>query len=123
MSRSEAREAGLPATGFESAEAFGILNPKQYFKGGAEQIDTGIEKDTTLTGDANAIASAAIKVANELADEFPDMSIFLEDDAPLEDWLDQNNVPANAQMIRMIKTMIKAKQKNLKEDPASELDE
>jgi len=51
------------------------------------------------------------------------MSIFLEDDAPLEDWLDQNNVPANAQMIRMIKTMIKAKQKNLKEDPASELDE
>ena len=122
MSRSEAREAGLPATGFESAEAFGFF-PEKYFKGGAEQIDTGIEKDTTLTDDANAIASAAIKVANELADEFPDMSIFLEDDAPLEDWLDQNNVPANAQMIRMIKTMIKAKQKNLKEDPASELDE
>jgi len=122
MSRSEAIEAGLPATGFESAEAFGFF-PKKYFKGGAEQIDTGIEKDTTLSSDPNAIANAAIKVANELADEFPDMSIFLEDDAPLEDWLDQNNVPANAQMIRMIKTMIKIKQKNLKENPASELDE
>jgi len=119
MSRSEAREAGLPATGFESAEAFGFF-PKKYFKGGAEQIDTGIEKDTA---DPEAVAKAAIKVTNELADEFPDMSIFLEDDAPLEDWLDQNNVPANDQMIRMIKTMIKIKQKNLKENPASELDE
>ena len=130
MSRSEAREAGLPATGFESAEAFGILNPKQYFKGGAEQIDTGIEKDTTLTDDANAIASAAIKVANELADEFPDMSVFLEiddrgqpDNTMIKEWLDQNNVPVNDQMIRMIRTMLRAKQKNLKEDPASELDE
>ena len=127
MSRSEAREAGLPATGFESAEAFGFLNPKQYFKGGAEQIDLGIDKTST---DSSTVAGAAVKVANELADEFTDMSVFLEiddrgrpDDTILKDWLDQNNVPANEQMIRMIRTMIKARQKNLKENPASELDE
>ena len=129
MSRSEAVAAGLPDTGFETAEAFGFF-PEKYFKGGAEQIDTGIEKDTTLTDDANAIASAAIKVANELADEFPDMSVFLEvddrgqpDNTMIKEWLDQNNVPVNDQMIRMIRTMLRAKQKNLKEDPASELDE
>jgi len=127
MSRSEAREAGLPATGFESAEAFGLLNPKQYFKGGAEEIDLGIDKTST---DSSTVAGAAVKVANELADEFTDMSVFLEiddrgrpDDTILKDWLDQNNVPANEQMIRMIRTMIKARQKNLKENPASELDE
>jgi len=58
------------------------------------------------------------------------MSVFLEiddrgrpDDTILKDWLDQNNVPINEQMIRMIRTMIKARQKNLKENPASELDE
>lgn len=126
MSRSEAREAGLPATGFESAEAFGFF-PKKYFKGGAEEIDTGIDKTST---DSSTVAGAAVKVANELADEFTDMSVFLEiddrgrpDDTILKDWLDQNNVPANEQMIRMIRTMIKARQKNLKENPASELDE
>lgn len=126
MSRSEAREAGLPATGFESAEAFGFF-PKKYFKGGAEEIDLGIDKTST---DSSTVAGAAVKVANELADEFTDMSVFLEiddrgrpDDTILKDWLDQNNVPANEQMIRMIRTMIKARQKNLKENPASELDE
>ena len=127
MSRSEAREAGLPATGFEAGEAFGLLNPKQYFKGGAEEIDLGIDKTST---DSSTVAGAAVKVANELADEFTDMSVFLEiddrgrpDDTILKDWLDQNNVPINEQMIRMIRTMIKARQKNLKENPASELDE
>lgn len=126
MSRSEAKEAGLPATGFESAEAFGFF-PKKYFKGGAEEIDLGIDKTST---DSSTVAGAAVKVANELADEFTDMSVFLEiddrgrpDDTILKDWLDQNNVPANEQMIRMIRTMIKARQKNLKENPASELDE
>jgi len=126
MSRSEAREAGLPATGFESAEAFGFF-PKKYFKGGAEEIDLGIDKTST---DSSTVAGAAVKVANELADEFTDMSVFLEiddrgrpDDTILKDWLDQNNVPANEQMIRMIRTMIKARQKKLKENPASELDE
>jgi len=126
MSRSEAREAGLPATGFESAEAFGFF-PKKYFKSGAEEIDLGIDKTST---DSSTVAGAAVKVANELADEFTDMSVFLEiddrgrpDDTILKDWLDQNNVPANEQMIRMIRTMIKARQKKLKENPASELDE
>ena len=126
MSRSEAKEAGLPATGFESSEAFGFF-PKKYFKGGAEEIDTGIDKTST---DSSTVAGAAVKVANELADEFTDMSVFLEiddrgrpDDTILKDWLDQNNVPINEQMIRMIRTMIKARQKNLKENPASELDE
>jgi len=126
MSRSEAKEAGLPATGFESSEAFGFF-PKKYFKGGAEEIDLGIDKTST---DSSTVAGAAVKVANELADEFTDMSVFLEiddrgrpDDTILKDWLDQNNVPINEQMIRMIRTMIKARQKNLKENPASELDE
>ena len=41
----------------------------------------------------------------------------------IKEWLDQNNVPVNDQMIRMIRTMLRIKQKNLKKDPASELDE
>jgi len=106
MSRSEAREAGLPATGFESAEAFGILNPKQYFKGGEDEAGRSLSK--------KELAMTAIKAANMVSDEFTDLSVFLEegsDDSELKDWMKQNDLPINDSLIRMVKTMLEVKSK------------
>jgi len=104
MSRSEAREAGLPATGFESAEAFGLLNPKQYFKGGEDEAGKSLSK--------KELAKTAINASNMMANEFTDFSVFLEegsDDSELKDWMKQNDFPINDSLIRMIKTMLGVK--------------
>ena len=105
MSRSEAKEAGLPATGLESAEAFG-LNPKQYFKGGEDEAGESLSK--------KELAMTAIKAANMVSDEFTDFNVFLEegsDDSELKDWMKQNDLPINDSLIRMLKTMLEIKSK------------
>jgi hypothetical protein len=109
MSDQEKREAGLPTRGIDAAAAFGVLNPKQYFKGGAGEINVGdITEDTVSEEGSTAISDAAMKVYDALQEELPDMTVLEGEDGKqiIKDWMKQNNIPVNETVIRLIQMQL-----------------
>jgi hypothetical protein len=109
MSDAEKREAGLPTRGIDAAAAFGVLNPKQYFKGGAGEINVGeITEDTETEQGSTALADAAMNAYEALQEELPDMSVLEGEDGKqiIKDWMKQNNIPVNETLIRLIQMQL-----------------
>lgn len=105
MSKEEKREAGLPTRGIDAAAAFGVMNPKQYFKGGAGEINVGdITEDSVSEQGSMALANAASNAYEALQEELPDMSVLEGEDGKqiIKDWMEQNNIPVNETLIRLI---------------------
>lgn len=109
MSRDERREAGLPVRPIDGWAAFGVLNPKQYFKGGADEFNVGeITAETKQEAGDTRLASLAMDVYTAMEDEFPDMSVLQGEDGKqvIKDYLEMNNIPVNEVVIRMIQMQL-----------------
>lgn len=106
MDRKERTAAGLPARGIDAAAAFGVINPKSYFKGGADQIDVG--KVTEETTDLMVVAPLALKVYRSMEEDFPDMSVLFGEDGKqvIKDWLRLSNIPQNETLVRLIQRQV-----------------
>ena len=102
MSRSERRDAGLPARGIDSAAAFGMINPASYFKGGAGGIDaSGLDESTMAPA---KVAEVAANVFDAMTEEFPDISVVSEE--VIRKYLSDNNVPANERLVSLLKMAV-----------------
>lgn len=109
MSRDERREAGLPVRPIDGWAAFGIMNPEQYFKGGAGDIDVGnITEDTTSEEGSTEIARVAMNVYDAMQEEFPDMTVLQGEDGKqvIKDYMEQNNIPLNEILIDLIQKQL-----------------
>jgi len=104
MSDAEKEAAELPTVAVEAGEAFGLLNPKKHFKGGAEDIDV----DTSEDAEIEDYAKAAVKVSLELEDEFPDMELLRGEGGEelIKEWMRQNNIEINDIVLSMIKMQL-----------------
>jgi len=104
MTDAEKEAAGLPTVPVEAGEAFGLLNPKKHFKGGAEEIDV----DTSEDAEIKDLAKAAVKISLELEDEFPDMEILKGEDGEelIKEWMKQNNIEINDTVLDMVKMQL-----------------
>lgn len=109
MSRDERREAGLPVRPIDGWAAFGIMNPEQYFKGGAGDIDTGnITESTTSEEGSTELARVAMNVYDAMQEEFPDMTVLQGEDGKqiIKDYMEQNNIPLNEILIDLIQKQL-----------------
>lgn len=104
MSDAEKEAAGLPTVPVEAGEAFGLLNPKKHFKGGAEEIDV----DTSEDAEIKDFAKAAVRISLELEDEFPDMELLKGEGGEelIKEWMRQNNIEINDTVLSMVKMQL-----------------
>ena len=104
MSDAEKEAAGLPTVAVEAGEAFGLLNPKKHFKGGAEDIDVDTSEDAEIAD----YAKAAVRISLELEDEFPDMEVLKGEGGEelIKEWMKQNNIEINDTVLSMVKMQL-----------------
>ncbi len=104
MSDAEKEAAGLPTVPVEAGEAFGLLNPKKHFKGGAEEIDV----DTSEDAEIKDFSKAAVRISLELEDEFPDMELLRGEGGEelIKEWMRQNNIEINDTVLSMVKMQL-----------------
>lgn len=102
MTRKEKQDAGLPTKGIDAAAAFGVVNPKSFFKGGADKLaPEGFDADIS---DIDTVSKVVSDVFNAMVDEFPDLTAL--GDTEIKEYLKQNNVPYNDNLVTMIKMAI-----------------
>lgn len=102
MTRKEKQAAGLPTKGIDAAAAFGVVNPKSFFKGGADKLaPEGFDADTS---DIDTVSKVVSDVFSAMVDEFPDLTAL--GDTEIEEYLKQNNVPYNDNLVTMLKMAI-----------------
>jgi hypothetical protein len=102
MTRKEKQAAGLPTKGIDAAAAFGVVNPKSFFKGGADKLaPEGFDADTS---DINTVSKVVSDVFSAMVDEFPDLTAL--GDTEIQEYLKQNNVPYNDNLVKMLKMAI-----------------
>lgn len=102
MTRKEKQAAGLPTKGIDAAAAFGVVNPKSFFKGGADKLaPEGFDADTS---DIDTVSKVVSDVFSAMVDEFPDLTAL--GDTEIKEYLKQNNVPYNDNLVTMLKMAI-----------------
>jgi hypothetical protein len=102
MTRKEKQAAGLPTKGIDAAAAFGVVNPKTYFKGGADKLAP--EGFDAATSDIETVSKVVTDVFSAMVDEFPDLNAL--EDTDIQEFLKQNNVPFNDNLVKMLKLAI-----------------
>jgi hypothetical protein len=102
MTRKEKQAAGLPTKGIDAAAAFGVVNPKSYFKGGADKLAP--EGFDAATSDIETVSKVVTDVFSAMVDEFPDLNAL--EDTDIQEFLKQNNVPFNDNLVKMLKLAI-----------------
>jgi hypothetical protein len=102
MTRKEKQAAGLPTKGIDAAAAFGVVNPKSYFKGGADKLAP--EGFDAATSDIEIVSKVVTDVFSAMVDEFPDLNAL--EDTDIQEFLKQNNVPFNDNLVKMLKLAI-----------------
>jgi hypothetical protein len=102
MTRKEKQAAGLPTKGIDAAAAFGVVNPKTYFKGGADKLAP--EGFDAATSDIETVSKVVTDVFSAMVDEFPDLNAV--EDTDIQEFLKQNNVPFNDNLVKMLKLAI-----------------
>ena len=102
MTRKEKQAAGLPTKGIDAAAAFGVVNPKSFFKGGADKLaPEGFDADTS---DIDTVSKVVSDVFSAMVDEFPDLTAL--GDTEIQQFLKQNNVPFNDNLVKVLKLAI-----------------
>ena len=102
MTRKEKQAAGLPTRGIDAAAAFGVVNPKSYFKGGADKLAP--EGFDAATSDIETVSKVVTDVFSAMVDEFPDLNAV--EDTDIQEFLKQNNVPFNDNLVKVLKLAI-----------------
>ena len=102
MTRKEKQAAGLPTKGIDAAAAFGVVNPKSFFKGGADKLAP--EGFDAATSDIETVSKVVTDVFSAMVDEFPDLNAL--EDTDIQEFLKQNNVPFNDNLVKMLKLAI-----------------
>jgi hypothetical protein len=102
MTRKEKQAAGLPTKGIDAAAAFGVVNPKSFFKGGADKLAP--EGFDAATSDIETVSKVVTDVFSAMVDEFPDLNAL--EDTDIQEFLKQNNVPYNDNLVKMLKLAI-----------------
>ena len=102
MTRKEKQAAGLPTKGIDVAAAFGVVNPKTYFKGGADKLAP--EGFDAATSDIETVSKVVTDVFSAMVDEFPDLNAV--EDTDIQEFLKQNNVPFNDNLVKVLKLAI-----------------
>jgi hypothetical protein len=102
MTRKEKQAAGLPTKGIDAAAAFGVVNPKSFFKGGADKLAP--EGFDAATSDIEIVSKVVTDVFSAMVDEFPDLNAL--EDTDIQEFLKQNNVPYNDNLVKMLKLAI-----------------
>jgi hypothetical protein len=102
MTRKEKQAAGLPTKDVQAAYAFGVVNPQSYFKGGADKLAP--EGFDAATSDIETVSKVVTDVFSAMVDEFPDLNAL--EDTDIQEFLKQNNVPYNDNLVKMLKLAI-----------------
>jgi hypothetical protein len=102
MTRKEKQAAGLPTKDVQAAYAFGVVNPQSYFKGGADKLAP--EGFDAATSDIETVSKVVTDVFSAMVDEFPDLNAL--EDTDIQEFLKQNNVPFNDNLVKMLKLAI-----------------
>ena len=102
MTRKEKQAAGLPTKGIDAAAAFGVVNPKSFFKGGADKLAP--EGFDAATSDIETVSKVVTDVFSAMVDEFPDLNAV--EDTDIQEFLKQNNVPFNDNLVKVLKLAI-----------------
>ena len=99
MSDKEKEAAGLPTVPVKAGEAFGMTNPKKYFKGGIRAGDAETED----------LIESALKISLELEDSGIDMEALRGEDGEeiIKEWMKRNNIEINDRVLEMVKMQLR----------------
>ena len=99
MSDKEREAAGLPTVPVKAGEAFGMTNPKKYFKGGIRAGDAETED----------LIESALKISLELEDSGIDMEALRGEDGEeiIKEWMKRNNIEINDRVLEMVKMQLR----------------